>query len=555
MFSGNYGADSLFSPEKQKAMADALKEVERQAVLKRLAAGAAAGSALTLHPIGLGVAGVAAYYAGVEGFAPDSEYAKGKRMERLAELYQKNLEANKNMDPIRRAAIETMGQRYMSDLMFQRSLGMSNQEFRDVFLPGIQTAGFTDQMGMQSAANILAAGGSSNVAKGSAITSLKLQRQFDLTAADQILGLLGKNLGTSQATDQAVIRLLAEGSAQGMNKSELNKQLLNIASLTASMAIRSEEGMVNIARSVMDFTTENTMGGVERGLSAYQQFMRTTGAESGIAGAAMRYNKALTGGNLEVAKKLSEFAASSRENEVILRTLFSGTNELDARDPRVQAVMEATGLTFEQIAGQDKFGRASIMVASSKSAQDAIRKIAEIIKENPGLSDEELRKKIGPRLLAEAISALEYSGAIKPGTPAAEAESIAIGTAKSFANTGVFALPKAAEATEEKGGFISRAISSIKKRLEESQSGRIEDAMVAKSAEGLAVLNDEIKKLAYDLNTSIRDIVSAREMLKIQFNALEKAKESSDSTLFNLIKRYVFLSSDEKQPTTKSPEQ
>ena len=193
-------------------------------------------------------------------------------------------------------AIRTaVGGKFLSDwrrnLDFQRQTGMSDEGFRGGFLGGVHGAGFSDEQGMGMSSGILGAGGSTRAATGNAGFALQMQRAFGLTNSGQAMGQISGQLGSSQLSKEALIKIQAEGTRIGVNQSEFqeeNRKFVDIASAVLNQSTAtSGAGVDQIVSTLGAFMGSKTMTGMEAGRNAYQAYQSQSNIQSGPS-AAMR---------------------------------------------------------------------------------------------------------------------------------------------------------------------------------------------------------------------------------------------------------------------------
>jgi hypothetical protein len=207
----------------------------------------------------------------------------------MAQDYQDSLEAQKNQNPFKTMAINEYEQNFTRNLGMQRMMGLNNQGFygdQGFMRQGIN-AGFTPEMAMDMAAGIQGAGGSTRAMRDSAF-GLQMQRGFDLTNANQVMGTLSGSLGSSESTRQASIKLLAEGMKQGLDDSQFAEENRRFTQAAAEIISRSgatgESDFDRIASTFGRFLGENTNKGIDAAKNAYEQYQQISSSVSGPRG-------------------------------------------------------------------------------------------------------------------------------------------------------------------------------------------------------------------------------------------------------------------------------
>lgn len=217
----------------------------------------------------------------------DSEQQKER-----ASIQAEQFEALKNgPEGLMRSAVAS---RYLQnsgrDLDFQRQTGLSNSGFRGPggFLSNAQDAGFTDVQGMGMASSIMGAGGSTRSATGNATLGLQAQRNLDMTNSGNVLGKLSGSMGSSGATGESFVKLLAEGTRVGLDgsefRSENRKFVETAADIISKSGTQSGAGVDQILSQFGKFFGDKTMTGQEAGKNAFDIYRDTSMATSGPRG-------------------------------------------------------------------------------------------------------------------------------------------------------------------------------------------------------------------------------------------------------------------------------
>lgn len=211
--------------------------------------------------------------------------------EQYAQEYAKATEDLKNQNPLRTAAVGDFGQRREGDLAFQRATGLGYEGFHGAggFRESAINAGFTDRQGMDAAQGILGAGGSTRGATGNSVLSMQAQRGMDLTNANGIIGKLSGQMGDSESTRQAFVRMLAEGSRIGLDSSQFreeNRRFMDAAgSIIEKSGTTSQSDIESLTRLFGGFVGTPTTKGMEAAQTAFQTYNAGTSATSGAQGA------------------------------------------------------------------------------------------------------------------------------------------------------------------------------------------------------------------------------------------------------------------------------
>jgi hypothetical protein len=112
-------------------------------------------------------------------------------------------------------------------------------------------AGFTRDMTRDMMISILGAGGSTRAARELAPRALMYQRDYDITNANQLLGRISGTIGGAVQSEQSLIRILAEGQKQGLDKSEFREEnrkfTQSVADAVYRVGARDEFGAGGVA--------------------------------------------------------------------------------------------------------------------------------------------------------------------------------------------------------------------------------------------------------------------------------------------------------------------
>lgn len=224
-------------------------------------------------------------------FGLDAEVAADQRSEQSAiQAEQFNAIKNGPEGKLR----TTVGEKYLRDwqrnLGFQRQMGQGEEGFRG-FLGGVNSAGFADEQGMGMASGIMGAGGSTRASTGNAAFALQMQRQFGLTNAGQAIGSISGQLGSSELSKDALIKIQSEGTRIGLNQSDFREENRKFVEMAANVInqsnVTSGAGVEQLVGTLGKFMGSNTISGLEAGKNAYQAYQQQSNVQSGPS-AAMR---------------------------------------------------------------------------------------------------------------------------------------------------------------------------------------------------------------------------------------------------------------------------
>ena len=223
-------------------------------------------------------------------FSPGASAAvKARRAAEFSNNYNEALEGLKNQNPLKRMAAEEYNQNAMRNLEFQRSLGLNYSSFHGAggFKDQAINAGFTPEMAMQMSGQIIGAGGSTRMGRGS-VLGLQAARNLDVTNAGSILGGLSQTLGSGKASEDAFTKMLAKGMELGLDSSEFreeNRKFLDATTQVISRSETSSQGdMSDIIRRFGGFMADPTTRGIQAAQGAYQTFNQAASANTGVSG-------------------------------------------------------------------------------------------------------------------------------------------------------------------------------------------------------------------------------------------------------------------------------
>lgn len=279
-----------------------------------MAAGAGAGALLGSVVPGLGTAvgaGIGGAVGGFGGAASSIVGAMGDERKRSAMLapmsktmrdryesilaeqmgkdYESSIEAQKKQNPFKTAAVGEYEQNFMRNLQAQRTMGLGNEGFygKGGFMGQNIGAGFTPEMGLEMAGQIQGAGGSTRMAR-SAVFGNQLQRGLGLTNAGQVLGNLSGGIGGDAASQNATIKILAEGMKLGLDDSKFAEENRRFTAAAAEIISRSGAGgdadFQRNSRNFSQFMGENTNRGIEAAKTAYEQYQQISSTTTGPRG-------------------------------------------------------------------------------------------------------------------------------------------------------------------------------------------------------------------------------------------------------------------------------
>jgi hypothetical protein len=303
VYGNNLQQDMFFNPQRMEALTEAQKQLQGTRTMDKvrlgaggmgIAAGAATAATGALSSLtgvgaipgiptmlgGLSAMGMGAYgMLGNERMRSmafgDKERYESLMSEEMVSNYRSNEEAIKNKSPLEKMAMDRYMRRNQSDLMFQRQLGFNDNEFNlgdNSFLNQVSDQGFTEQMGMSTAQQMLSASGSTRTGRN-VLPALRMQREMDLTNAPQTMGQLGSVMGVKES-DQAMVKVLTESVRLGLDSSDFAEEQRNFSQQMTDIVVSSQAGSAEAAQGVISqaggYFSDLTPFGISQGKSMYE---------------------------------------------------------------------------------------------------------------------------------------------------------------------------------------------------------------------------------------------------------------------------------------------
>jgi len=225
--------------------------------------------------------------AGNFGVTSQQKEFETRKQKEQTELQQSQFEALKNGPggALRTAAANQFLQNWQRDLGFQRQMGQTQNRFMG-FLGGVTDAGFSNEQGMGAASAIQGAGGSTRAATGNAAFALQMGRQFGLTNAGEAIGKISGQIGSSEMSKEALIKIQAEGTRIGLNQSDMREENRKFVEMAADVIgksnVNSGTGLDQILDTFGKFMSgANTISGQDAAKSAYERYQSQSNTQSG----------------------------------------------------------------------------------------------------------------------------------------------------------------------------------------------------------------------------------------------------------------------------------
>jgi hypothetical protein len=259
----------------------------------------------------------------------------------FADNFQNALQSEQQSNPLKRLAAQSYGDNFQGYLQSQRGLGLNYGSFHGAggFRERSINAGFTDQQGMAMSGEILGAGGSTRAARDS-VFALQLQRQ-GMTNAGQMMGSLSGSMGDSQAAQQALIKVLAEGTRLGFDNSayaeENRKFSQTLTDIVSRTGARGGSDVNAVTGSFGRFAGDRTNQGIEAAKTAYEQYQQISSETTGPRGV-MRAAGFMRDQNLSKISMIGKNALMQIREE-----------DFNEQNPVVRAAAREAGLSVDDL--------------------------------------------------------------------------------------------------------------------------------------------------------------------------------------------------------------
>jgi hypothetical protein len=523
MLSGGALEERLFARQREEARKEASsfrtgrRVSDAGGLLARLGgyagAGALAGSAVPVVGTGLGALaglGVGLYRNSEEtlGQLGIGQYGKNTQAQYDAmekQRMQEVFNAKKELDPTRKLLADDFQRNFMPNLQTQRAMGMSDDQLGS-FFGNVTGAGFTRGMGRQSAEAILAAGGTTRGAAGGALTSLKAQRDFNLTNADQIMGRLSGTMGSAGASDRALFGIMSAAMKEGLDKSEFasenRKFTQSVAEAVYRSGITDEGSAAALAESMSNMIASRTGRGMEAAQGAFQFKQGVMGATSGM-GSVMEMGGILSDQNLRKLDPAYQAAIGGMDEQQLLAA--KGT-------PMMSEMAKQAGVSEDELIKKvrglkaDKFGMSTIF---GGQAYSKLKKLG-----GPGPKTlEEQAELESARGLFQASMSAEY-GIKDVEIQKSLLKDVETGSTSSF---------------EE----LQRKAKEAQQKFETTTSTRVGDAAISTQAGMEGIVNDLEKQFRPQVQGAADDMIKLREAMQPLINQLKTGIATKEEGLIS----------------------
>ena len=410
----------------------------------------------------------------------------------FAQNFQKALSAEQQMNPLKELAAKTYDENYSTYLQSQRSMGLNFGTFHGAggFREKAVNAGFTDQMGMGMSNEILGAGGSTRMARDS-VFGLQAQRGMNLTNAGQVMGTLSGGLGSSGASEEALIKIFAKGMELGLDRSDFAEENRKFTQAAAEIISRTGAGGASdterTANRFGEFIADKTGVGIEAAKGAYEKYQEISSTTTGprgvmVASAMMRDEK------LKALPTLEKQALADMREE-----------DITENNPAALSIANELGISVAELASRKK-GTTQFSISRFKGHDEARERLKKAGVNIPNSMEE--FQKLTPQQQRDirTMSTMEQ----------VENQGMTVPQRRSFMQGQI--APEATPMEQEERDRLS-------KRKLELGTGRDEDRTVRNLAESSRLALDSFQKFHTEMIPTVNSL--------IQFNAGIKAAAES----------------------------
>jgi hypothetical protein len=406
--------------------------------------------------------------------------------------FQQSREAEIQMDPMRRLAIQQHQQRTGSRLQTQRLLGIDDDQLfgQGGYIRGGLEAGFTEDMTMQMSQQIGAAGGSTRMARDP-VMAMQMARQLNMTNAGQVMGRLSGVMGGQEETEQGTLRILAEGVKRGLDFSEFageqRRFTETVANIAYSAGATTPEGLASIAGGFGQFLEDRTTRGIEAAQGAYGTMQQITGQAGGFRGA------------VQAAMIMEDPELSQLDFDSRMSLAQMSEEQIRAGGSAIRHMATQSGLTLEEFQ-ERALGMKRDMIATRGGTQESI---------------EQLRAAPLGAMTQDQVDTLR--GQVATGLMAEDATFARMKTPEQEAF--LTALQRGETATPEE--FMK----TIGERITEDPT-RLGDIEVAGRARGEELALDQFERFRGEIEHAAQSMANMNEMTLLLVNGLQQMAET-----------------------------
>lgn len=423
----------------------------------------------------------------------------GKKLEarQLSEMmsdFNQAIEAEKQKDPVKKMAEERYQQTRERNLQYQRATGLSNEGFYGgggLLSRGFRE-GFSEEETLGMSGSIMGAGGSTRSARYNNVLGNQMAKRMDMTNASSILGTISGRVGGNVETENATIKVLAEGMRLGLDKSEFAAEQRKFAEMTANAIASSgaytEAGAAQASTNFAGFNAGTTMGAMQ-GMESAKGFYDSATSQTGNPRGAIKAAKMMSDGvlgklSMDSMKNLSEMSSS----------------ELTVDSPFVKNAAREAGVSPEDIVKR---------MGGIQSDSLIIRGGAEKIR-----GDLQSKYK---KMKAEGRSEQEINEAMR-NDPQMNQMLTAIGTEdssfKGIGNEGMYSIGM--KAIRGESGDLTKEIKDVQDKLNKGGStGRVEDTSLEAVAKQQEIVNNKFMEMKDSMGAAAE---SAKQMTEAALN-------------------------------------
>lgn len=340
----------------------------------------------------------------LKGGKKEEEAAKARyKQEYVQAESAKNLQALKEKEPIRKAAVEYFGANREKMLQAQQMSGVGDIGMRHIL--GAGGGQYTEDQKYGMMQGIAGAGGSSAQMRAG-YQGLDLQRGYGIQNAAGIMGMLSSGLGGGQsAGDTTTKRILADAFSIGLDSSKFSREtekfLQQSAQFVSDSGARTIAGQEAVAQIGANVSTGTSMKDIEAVGKARQDFDVSTGAGGGAMGQSLQFANMLGDSNFsEISPIIKNQIAAMNMSEI------AGADE---NHPILSAAAAQKNITVEQLkslilnpSGPKAFGASLTGPEAARQKQ-----IGELRKKYGNLTDQENWQKRKKGLSGKALEEME----------------------------------------------------------------------------------------------------------------------------------------------------
>ena len=300
-----------------------------------------------------------------------------------ASNYATSNEDEKNMNPLKKMALDDFESNMSRNLGAKRAMGLTDDQFtRDNgYLKGITDKGFTHNMGIGMSNEILGAGGSAGMAKDSGF-GLQMQR-MGVTNAGSVLGSLSGAIRDPESTKRASISIMSEAMKIGLNQSDFSEENRRFTQAAANIIARTgatgEKDQDRLSAMLGQFVGNRTNQGIASASTAYEASQNRDSQLEGRRGV------------LRMVGAQSDPILSKLSSPDQIHILGMRPEDMSENNPEIVSMALKAGTTPKELiesATKNNKGARYTGVGQAEEVKAARNKIAEF-KKNSGMSNKQ----------------------------------------------------------------------------------------------------------------------------------------------------------------------